>query len=185
MGGGIQPERERDVPMPGSNTGAQPATPARTVLRKLWNRREPLLWAALLAVVLTIQWPMLKGWYYKAAGADAPASAIAWRTDLDAALAEARASNKRVIVDFYADWCPPCVAMKHDVWPHPQVARAIEAGYVPLLVDADRDTVLGARYQVSALPTVLLLDADGRVVKRNDGFLPRSGMLRFLSDAAE
>ena len=75
--------------------------------------------------------------------------------------------------------------MKHDVWPHPQVARAVDAGYVALLVDADRDTVLAARYQVSAIPTVLLLDADGRVVKRNDGFLPRSGMLRFLSASAE
>jgi thioredoxin-like negative regulator of GroEL len=90
-------------------------------------------------------------------------------------------ANRRVLVDFSADWCPPCVAMKYDVWPHPQVASAINAGYVPVLVDADRDTVLAARYQVSAIPTVLLLDADGRVVRRNDGYLPRSGMLRFLA----
>ena len=62
---------------------------------------------------------------------------------------------------------------------------AISAGFVPVLVDADRDTVLADRYQVSSIPTILLLDADGRVVKRNNGFLPRSGMLRFLADAAE
>jgi len=163
----------------------EPEPLARRMFRALWRRREPVAWAALLAVVLTIQWPMLKGWYYKTTGAEAPASAIAWRTDFDGALAEARSANKRVLVDFSADWCPPCVAMKHDVWPHPQVARAVDAGYVALLVDADRDTVLAARYQVSAIPTVLLLDGDGRVVKRNDGFLPRAGMLRFLSDAAE
>jgi len=163
----------------------KPEPLARRMFRALWRRREPVAWAALLAVVLTIQWPMLKGWYYKTTGAEAPASAIAWRTDFDGALAEARSANKRVLVDFSADWCPPCVAMKHDVWPHPQVTRAVDAGYVALLVDADRDTVLAARYQVSAIPTVLLLDGDGRVVKRNDGFLPRAGMLRFLSDAAE
>ena len=28
-------------------------------------------------------------------------------------------------------------------------------------------------------------DADGRVLKRNDGYLPRSGMLRFLAEGAE
>jgi thioredoxin-like negative regulator of GroEL len=128
---------------------------------------------------------MLKGWYYRAAGTPAPASALAWRTDFEGALAEARSANKRVLVDFSADWCPLCVVMKHDVWPHPAVAGAINAGYVPVLVDADRDTVLAARYQVSAIPTVLLLDADGRVVRRNDGYLPRSGMLRFLAGAAE
>jgi thiol:disulfide interchange protein len=173
------------MPVENERAGAQAASRARSALRAVWRRRDSLFWAALLLAFVTLQWPMIKGWYYQAAGAEAPASAIAWRTDFDATLAEARASNKRVLVDFSADWCPPCVAMKHDVWPDPQVARAVDAEYVPLLVDADRDTVLAARYQVSSIPTVLLLDADGRVVKRNDGFLPRSGMLRFLSEAAE
>jgi len=173
--------------MPVANEGTEPkaASRARAAIGAVWRRRDSLFWAALLLAFVILQWPMLKGWYYKASGAEAPASAIAWRTDFDGALAEARSANKRVLVDFSADWCPPCVAMKHDVWPHPQVARAVDAGFVPLLVDADRDTVLAARYQVSSIPTVLLLDADGRVVKRHDGFLPRSGMLRFLSESAE
>jgi len=157
----------------------------RLVFREFWKRREPIAWVALLAVVVFVQWPMLKGWYYRATGTAAPDSAIAWRTDLDGALAEARSADKRVLVYFSADWCPPCAAMKHDVWPHPAVAGAIDAGYVPMLVDADRDTLLAARYRVSAIPTVLLLDAQGRVVKRNDGYLPRSGMLRFLSQSAD
>lgn len=143
------------------------------------------MWTAIVALVLTVQWPMLKGWYYGETGATEPASSIAWRTDLDRALAEARSANKRVLVDFSASWCPPCVAMKHEVWPDPDVARAIDAGYVPVMVDADRDNGLSARYRVESIPAVLMLDADGRVVKRNDGFLPRSGMLRFLADAAD
>jgi thioredoxin-like negative regulator of GroEL len=142
------------------------------------------MWTAIVALVLTVQWPMLKGWYYRAAGTAAPSSAVAWRTDLDGALAEARSSNKRVLVDFSASWCPPCVAMKHEVWPDADVARAIDAGYVPVMVDADRDNGLSSLYRVESIPAVLMLDADGRVVKRNDGYLPRSGMLRFLSDAA-
>jgi thiol:disulfide interchange protein len=165
----------------GSNTTT--AAPGRMAFQALWRRRDALFWTALVAIVVLVQWPMLKGWYYRATGAEAPASAIAWRTDFEAALAEARSANKRVLVDFSADWCPPCVAMKHDVWPHPRVVSAVDAGHVPLLVDADRDTVLAARYQVSAIPTVLLLDADGRVVKRKDGYLSTSGMLRFLSEA--
>jgi thiol:disulfide interchange protein len=166
---------------PDSRTAYRP----RAALAALWRRRESLFWALLVAIVVTIQWPMLKGWYYKATGAEAPTSDIAWRTDFDRALAEARSANKRVLVDFSADWCPPCVAMKHDVWPHPEVAGAVRAGFVPVLVDADRDTVLSARYEVSSIPTLLLLDADGRVVKRNDGYLPRAGLLRFLSGTAD
>ncbi len=140
------------------------------------------MWATIVALVLTVQWPMLKGWYYGETGAAAPASAIAWRSDFSRALTEARAAHKRVFVDFSASWCPPCIAMKHEVWPDADVARAINAGYVPVAVDADQNDGLSARYQVENLPTVLLLDADGRLLKRNEGYLPRAGIMRFLAE---
>ena len=164
---------------------ARRKTPVRKAGRPVWRRSEPVFWMALFAIVVAIQWPVLKGWYYRAAGSAAPGSAIAWRTDFDGALAEARAANKRVLVDFSAEWCPPCVAMKHDVWPHAKVAGAVNAAYVAVMVDADRDNGLSARYQVDSIPAVLILDGEGRVVKRNDGYLPTSGMLRFLSGPAD
>jgi thiol:disulfide interchange protein len=154
-------------------------------LRMGWKHREPVMWATIVALVLTIQWPVLKGWYYGAAGAAPPASMVAWRSDLDGALAEARAAHKRVLVDFSASWCPPCIAMKHEVWPDADVARAINAGYVPVAVDADHNNGLSDRYHVESIPAVLLLDADGRVVKRSDSYLPKAGILRFLAEAAD
>ncbi|MDO8834786.1 MAG: thioredoxin family protein [Vicinamibacterales bacterium] len=170
--------------MPNGHEHEQDGSLGRQWLRTGWKHRETVLWLALLAIVLTVQWPVLKGWYYRATDATAPASAVAWQDDLDAALAEARSSGRRVLVEFSASWCPSCVAMKHDVWPDPAVARAVEAGYIAVSVDTDRNGVLPARYQVDAIPTLILLDADGRVVKRNDGFLPRSGVLRFFAEAA-
>lgn len=142
-------------------------------------RREPVLWLVLLAFVLFMQWPMLKGWYYRASGTP-PTSAVEWRTDFEAALAEARQTDRLVLVDVSADWCPPCVAMKHDVWSDAEVGRQVAASYVPLLVDADRDDVVAPRYGVSGIPAVLIVDGDGRLVRRAS-YLPRSGMLRFLA----
>lgn len=170
--------------MPDGQEREQGGSVARRALRTAWSHRESVLWLALVAIVVTVQWPVLKGWYYRATGAAAPVSAVVWQSDFDGALATARSTGKRVLVHFSAPWCPSCVAMAHDVWPDPVVARAIEAGYVAVSVDTDRDQVLSSRYQVDAIPTLLLLDADGRVVKRNGGFLPRSGMLRFLAEAA-
>ncbi len=142
------------------------------------------MWAALFALVLTLQWPTLKGWYFRAAGTPAPASAIAWHADLDAALAEARSSGKKgVVVDFYASWCPPCIAMKHEVWPDPAVVRAIDAGFLAVQIDADRDQVYAPRYRVETLPTVLLLDPGGAVLKRTTGFLSQSGVIDMLASA--
>jgi len=150
-----------------------------TGLRKYVARHEKLLWAGLIAVVLLIQWPMLKGVYYGVAGTPAPPTSIEWRTDLDAALVEARLTHKQVLVDFSADWCPPCIAMKHDVWPDPAVERALTQSYVPLLIDVERDGTVSERYGVSGIPTVLVLDETGRVVRRAT-FLSASAMVSFL-----
>ena len=147
-------------------------------------RHERLLWAGLIAVVLLIQWPMLKGVYYRAAETPAPPTSIEWRTDLDAALAEARLTRKQVLVDFSADWCPPCITMKHDVWPDPAVERALAQSYVPLLIDVDRDDTVAGRYGVGGIPTVLVLDETGRVVRRAT-FLSASAMVRFLREGRE
>lgn len=156
---------------------------AVAVTRSLFSRHEKLLWAAAIAVVVVVQWPMLKGFYYRAAATPPPQSSIQWRTDLDAALAEARRTRKRVLVDVSADWCPPCVAMKHDVWPDPEVERTVARSYVPLLIDADRDVAVMDRYGIRGIPAILIVDGSGRVIRRAT-FLSASGMVQFLRDTS-
>lgn len=149
-------------------------------MRSWFSRYETVLWALVLVGVLVYRWPVIKGYYYKLAGSEAPASAIRWQTDLDAALAEARRDDRLVLVDFTADWCPPCIAMKHDVWPDARVARLVAERYVPVLIDTDRDGATTARYGVEGIPTVLVLDASGAVV-RNGAPLTASAMAGFLA----
>ncbi len=144
------------------------------------RRWQDVLWAAAIVGLLVWRWPILKGYYYRLAHVEAPATSIPWRTDLTAALAEAKRTGRPVLVDFNASWCPPCLAMAHDTWTDARVAQAIASGVVPVQIDIDRDPTTSDRYGVESIPTVLLLDADARVLKRA-GFLPASGVLRFIS----
>ena len=148
-------------------------------LRGVAARHERLLWAGAIGAVVMIQWPMLKGLYYRTADAPPPSSRIEWRTDLDAALEESRRTGKPVLADFSAGWCPPCIAMKHDVWPDDRVEQAVMDGYVPLVIDVDRDGAASERYGVYAIPTILVLDGDGQILRRAT-FLSASGMRKFL-----
>lgn len=146
-----------------------------------WSARHDrrLLWTGLVVIMVAVQWPMLKGLYYRAAGAP-PQTSIQWRTDLPSALLEAERTGKAVLVDFTADWCPPCIVMKHDVWPDDGVEEAVAQSYVPVLIDVDNDSTAVERYGVGGIPTVLVLDAAGQVVRRG-GFLTASGMAQFLA----
>ncbi|MEA2709771.1 MAG: hypothetical protein QOF78_2372 [Phycisphaerales bacterium] len=90
-----------------------------------------------------------------------PAEVIPWRTDLAAALAEARTANKPVLLYFTAEWCGPCQYMRRNIWTEPSVARAMES-YVPVRVDHDQRPDLIRAYQVEGMPWFGVLDPDGR-----------------------
>jgi thiol:disulfide interchange protein len=152
-----------------------------SAVRDWAGRHERWLWAGLFAVIVFVQWPALKGYYYKAAQVTPPQSSINWRTDLDAAVAEARSTGRLVLVDFTADWCPPCIAMKHDVWPDDDVERRIAEGFVPVLIDIDRNYEVPDRFGVRGIPTVLVLDGSGEVL-RQGSFFTASSMVRFLEE---
>ncbi|MGE3473207.1 MAG: thioredoxin family protein [Vicinamibacterales bacterium] len=153
-------------------------TPQRSWFATL-RQYENVLWAAVLVGMLAWRWPVLKGYYYKYAGVSAPADRIEWRTDYRAALAESARSGRPVLVDFSASWCPPCIAMKHDTWTAADVASRVNASFIPLMVDVDHDPATSSHFGIEAIPTILLVDARGEVIRRA-GFLPASGMLRFL-----
>jgi thiol:disulfide interchange protein len=96
-------------------------------------------------------------------------------TDLsfEEALARARAEKKLVFVDLYADWCGWCTRMDEDVFTNARVQHAL-LDFIPIKVDADRGggRSVAARYSVTGLPAFLLLNGDGEVVRRFDGYLP-------------
>jgi len=68
------------------------------------------------------------------------------------------------IIDFYAEWCAPCKAMKPVIQKmkvmHPEVK--IEE------VDSDDNTELVKQYEVSSLPTYVFIK-DGEVVHTATG----------------
>ncbi len=110
-------------------------------------------------------------------------SASAWISqDLEGALARAKAQQKVVLVDAYADWCAQCKELDEKTWPDAAVGEWIARHAVAVRVNGDKDRKdLAARFHFSGYPTVLLLDANGRELRRAMGFRKPEEMLRFLN----
>lgn len=117
------------------------------------------------------------------------------KAQIAAALVEAKASNKRVLVQFGGNWCVFCEALDKLIEHNPDL-RALHDKYVAIHVDAganaDLDDVYGKPY-ANGFPVMLVLDADGKLLhtQASTAFqLPTSvghdpaGVKKFLSEWA-
>ena len=93
------------------------------------------------------------------------ADTIVWNTNYDAARAEAKKSGKLIMVDFFAHWCGTCKELDRNVYPDKRVVAA-GSKVIALKLDVDLDEVepIARKYDVSALPAVLLLNENGKIV---------------------
>jgi thiol:disulfide interchange protein DsbD len=118
-------------------------------------RRERVVKGAALAVLL-LAIGLRLGWLGKP-----HASEIPWLRDEHAALAEARATGKPILVDFFAEWCAACKELDAHTYSDPQVQQEVADRFVPLKVDATDDTAevsrLEQKYGILGLPTVLMM----------------------------
>jgi thiol:disulfide interchange protein DsbD len=101
--------------------------------------------------------------------------------DLEGAVAKAKAGNKLVLVDTYAEWCAQCKELDDNTWPDPAVAAWIKDNAVAVRIDTDKVRKdLAPKLGIRSYPTVLLLDGEGREVRRSMGFQKPAEMLKFL-----
>ena len=102
--------------------------------------------------------------------------------DLEGVLAKAKADKKLVLVDIYADWCAQCKELDEKTWPDTGVKQWIAANAVAIRIDTDaRRKDLAARLQIRSYPTVLLLDAEGKELRRLLGFQKPDAMRAWLA----
>jgi thiol:disulfide interchange protein DsbD len=101
--------------------------------------------------------------------------------DLEGALATAKAERKLVLVDIYADWCAQCKELDEKTWPDASVKQWIAQNAVAIRIDTDaRRKDLATKLQIRSYPTVLLVDADGRELRRILGYQKPETMRSWL-----
>lgn len=88
-------------------------------------------------------------------------------------------NGKPVLVDFWAQWCPPC----HMIVPVlAEIAAERADALVIRKINADENPATARKYQVLALPTLLLF-RDGEPIRSWVGARPKSKLLEDIDDA--
>ena len=118
-------------------------------------------------------------------------NAPTWLT-LDEAQEQAKASDKLIMVDVYEVGCKYCRAMEREVYPDTTVRTVIDQGFIPVKIDGNsEELVMFNGEEVAArdfaqskgafvFPTVLILTAEGDLVKKRTGFMNIDDLRQFL-----
>jgi thioredoxin 1 len=83
------------------------------------------------------------------------------------ALAKAKKENKMVMMDCYTTWCGPCKMLKSQVFIDKTLGDYMNAKYVCVAMDYENGEGLAVaqQYPVEGYPTLLFLNASGKVKK--------------------
>ncbi len=112
---------------------------------------------------------------------------IRWQPYSSEKLQQARLQNRPAMMDFYADWCIPCLELDHRTFTDPQVIEASER-FVKLKVDlthfdSQDAQQLQQQFKIMGVPTILFLGSDGRETDRVTGFLPPDEFLQRMNSS--
>jgi thioredoxin-related protein len=119
-----------------------------------------------------------------------------WSADLDKALEKAKAEKKFVLVEFTgSDWCPPCIAMRKNVFSKKEFVTAASKKFILVELDfpkgdkelSEKNQPLAEKFQIEGFPTVILLDSEGKEFTRffASQFPKVEDFLKHLDEALE
>jgi thiol:disulfide interchange protein len=94
---------------------------------------------------------------------------------LEKAFVKAKAEKKSVLVEFTgSDWCPPCIAMRKNVFSKSEFVEAASKKFVLVELDfpngdaavKEKNQPYAEKYKIEGFPTIILFSPEGKEFSR-------------------
>ncbi len=86
--------------------------------------------------------------------------------------------KRPAIIDFYADWCPPCKQLSPIV---EEIANEYSGRIDVYKVDTDKESILAGNLGITSLPTLLFIPAEGKP-QVTMGALPKESLVQAINE---
>ena len=101
---------------------------------------------------------------------------IQWGNNLDSAFTIASNSNKIIMIDFMAEWCPPCKKMDKNTFSNTNIINKSNE-FIAVRIDIDKQQNIAEQYNGNArkyggigIPNILFLDKEKNNIRHIVGF---------------
>jgi len=111
---------------------------------------------------------------------------IEWTPFTEESFVQSKEENKKIILDFYADWCIPCKELDALTFSNENVIEASKE-FATYKVDMTKSLApevekLRKEFNIIGVPTVIIIDSEGDEVKRITGFVRAEEFLNLLKE---
>ena len=101
------------------------------------------------------------------------------------ALAKSEKENKPVLLYFTASWCGPCRYMAANIFPDTELSAMINANYIPLYLDVDKDGNELIYYKYTpekglGVPIFIFINSKEEVIKRHGSSMTLKQLKEFI-----
>jgi thioredoxin 1 len=102
-------------------------------------------------------------------------------SDWNKALEQAKLQNKLIFLDAYASWCGPCKMLKRSTFQDKEAGEFFNKNFINVAVDMEKGVglELAERYGVSAYPTLIVTDSEGKMVTYTRGYMDSRQLIDF------
>ena len=111
---------------------------------------------------------------------------IIWEENLDSAFNLASLSNKIIMIEFMAEWCPPCKRMEKETFSNDKIINKSNE-FIFVKVDVDKHQDIAKEYKRNAkkyggigIPNILFIDKDKNIVYQTVGFLNANQLITVM-----
>ena len=95
--------------------------------------------------------------------------------------AKAKKEKKNIFFDAYASWCGPCKLLKRDVFTTKTAGDFFNKKFINVAMDMEKGegAALAPAFQISAYPTLLILNHKGEIIGRTMGYQSAEKLIEF------
>ena len=95
-------------------------------------------------------------------------------------VARGKKDEKKIFLNFYADWCQYCKVMDQKTFKDASVVAYLNEHFIPVRVDSDKRKKLAREFSVRSLPVSWFIAEDGENIGSQPGYVPPDMMLPLL-----